>query len=214
MDDLRRGKAESLLLAFVLVAAFHAVPAWVLEFLPARRLYEDLGRNGYATLYDALTCPLPLLLCLGAAHRSGLRLGRWRGHALKVLSICVLPVVLTAIVYPFTSRPFSGGRIGSWLISPAAQDLLFAGYLYGLFGITFPGTIHKRFRVEWAVLVTAVFFALWHVPNFWGMSASYVCFQLVYTLVGGAWVMLARQLTGSVIPGLLVHMACNLISWL
>lgn len=214
MDHRTKGKAESLLLALVLVAAWHAVPSWVFSFLPARQLYESLGEDGYGTLYDAVSGVVPLLLCLGVASRSGLVLGSWRGHVLKVLGICTAPVVLTAIVYPLTGRPFSGDRIGIWLVSPAAQDLLFTGYLYGLFRVTFPGTIHRRFRVEWAVIVTALFFALWHTPNFWGMSASYVSFQLLYTLIGGAWVLLARQLTGSIIPGFLTHTACNFISWL
>lgn len=207
-------KHETLLLALVLVTAFHAIPYWLFWFLPAQQLYERLGANGYATLYDGVSGVVPLLLCLGAPSRCGFRLGTWRGHTLQVLGICALPVLLTAIVYPFTSRPFSGGRIGIWLVSPAAQDLLFTGYLYGMLNRVFAGPIHTRLPVHQAVVLTAVFFALWHVPNFGGMSASYVSFQLLYTLIGGAWLLLARQLTGSLLPGLATHMACNLIAWL
>ncbi len=207
-------KTECLLLAVVLVTAFHAVPWWAFSFLPSRAIYERLGEHGYATLYDAITGVLPFLLCIGSPLRSGLTLGRWQGHSLKVIGICVLPVLVTAIIYPFTSRPFSGGRIGLWLVSPLAQDLLFAGYLYGLFDVVFPGHVHRRFRVKRAVLVTAAFFALWHVPNFWDMSPAYVAFQLLYTTIGGAWMLLARQLTGSMLPGVVTHMACNFISWL
>lgn len=214
MADARLGKRDCLLLAVVLVAAFHAVPWWAFTFVPAQAIYDRLGEHGYATLYDAITGVMPLLLCLGSPHRSGLTLGRWKGHRLKVVGICMLPVLLTAIVYPFTSRPFSGGRIGSWLVSPLAQDLLFAGYLYGLFDCTFPGRAHPKRRVKQAVFVTAAFFALWHVPNFWDMSSGYVAFQLLYTAVGGAWMLLARQLTGSIIPGVMTHMTCNFISWL
>ena len=96
----------------------------------------------------------------------------------------------------------------------AAQDLFFAGYLYGLFDISFPGVAHARLRINRAVFVTSFFFALWHVPNFWGMSASYVSFQLLYVFVGGAWILLARQITGSIIPGVLTHMAVNFIACL
>lgn len=207
-------KSETLLLALVLVLAFHAIPAWLLRYIPARQLYERLGDNGYATFYDAISGIMPLLLCLGTPLRCGLTLGRWRGHKLKVLGICVLPIILTAVVYPLTSRPFSGGRIGAWLVSPAAQDLLFTGYLYGLLDNAFPGPIHSRIRVNRAVFITALFFALWHVPNFWGLPVSYVSFQLLYTFIGGAWMLLSRQLTGSILPGLAIHMACNFISWL
>ncbi|MCO6439189.1 MAG: CPBP family intramembrane metalloprotease [Phycisphaerae bacterium] len=101
-----------------------------------------------------------------------------------------------------------------WLISPLAQDLLFAGYIYGLFDTVFAGYAHSRVRIRWAVLITAAYFGLWHVPNFAGMDTGYVLFQLLYTTVGGAWILLARQYTGSILPGVLTHMACNFIGWL
>ena len=206
-------RAEALLLALVLVAAFHALPRWILVFLPAKALYEQLGNNGFDCLYDGLFALMPLLLCLGARSRSGLRAGVWKSQTWKVLGICALPVALTAIVYPLTSQPFTGDRIGVWLISPAAQDLLFTGYLYGLLHAVFPGPVNNRFRVGKAVLLTAAFFALWHLPNFAGIPASYVIFQLLYTFVGGAWVLLARQLTGSILPGIATHMAVNFLAW-
>ncbi|MCH7632025.1 MAG: CPBP family intramembrane metalloprotease [Planctomycetes bacterium] len=207
-------KRECLLLAVVLVGAYHAIPWWGFRFLPSRAIYDRLGEDGYATLYDAMSGVMPFLLCIGFPLRSGLTFGRWEGRSLKVIGICLLPIVLTAIVYPFTSRPFNGGRIGLWLVSPLAQDLLFAGYLYGLFDEAFPGHAHRKCRVNRTVLLTAMFFALWHVPNFLGMAPTYVAFQLFYTIVGGAWMLLARQLTGSIIPGVVTHMACNFVSWL
>ena len=212
MTDTARGQAESLLLSVVLVAAWHAIPRWGFGFLPRRQLFESLGEYGYATLFNAATVIMPLLLCLGAPIRSGLSNGRWRGHGLKVAGICLSAIALTGIVYPFTSRPFSGGHFGQWLISPLAQDLLFTGYLYGLLAGAFPGRIHARIPVDRAVVLTAALFALWHVPNFWGMSGAYVSFQLAYTFIGGAWVLLARQLTGSIIPGVLTHMGVNFIA--
>jgi len=212
LPDASRGKAETVLLGVVLVAAWHAVPAWAFRFLPRRELFEALGESGYATLYDGVALIMPLLLCVGAPDRSGLSLGRWHGHGLKVLGICLLAIALTGIVYPFTSRPFSGAHIGAWLVSPLAQDLLFTGYLYGVLGCSFPGRIHERIPIDRAIVLTAALFALWHVPNFWGMSAAYVSFQLVYTFVGGAWVLLTRQLTGSIIPGVLTHMGVNFIA--
>ena len=206
------GRPEALLLALVLVVTFHAVPMWVFSILPARQIYDRLGSNGYGMLYYAISGIVPLILCLAAPSRSGLKLGIYRGHTLKVIGVCALPIILTGVIYPFTSQPFSNSGTGTWLVSPAAQDLLFAGYLYGLFEAVFPGMVHPRLRVRRAVLLTPIFFALWHTPNFGGIAASYVSFQLLYTLLGGAWMLLARQWTGSVIPGILTHMSCNFIS--
>lgn len=213
-DAQAPGRAESIILAIVLVAAFHAIPDWLLRFLPARAIYERLGPEGFGTLFDGISMIMPLLLCLAAPVRSGLILGLWRARTAKVIGICALPIILTAIVYPYTSRPFSGDRIGCWLISPLAQDLLFAGYLYGLFAETFSGDVHATLKIKRAVLVTAAFFALWHVPNFDAMAASYVTFQLLYTFVGSVWMLLTRQLTGSILPGVATHMAVNFIAWL
>ena len=211
-SDRLTGRPEALLLALVLVVTFHSIPVWVFSMLPAQQIYDRLGSNGYGILYYAISGVMPLILCLAAPSRSGLKLGIYRGQTLKVIGICALPIVLTGIIYPLTSRPFAGTGTGTWLVSPAAQDLLFAGYLYGLFEAVFPGTVHPRLRLRRAVLLTPIFFALWHTPNFGGMAASYVSFQLLYTMIGGAWMLLARQLTGSVIPGIFTHMSCNFIS--
>ncbi len=177
-------------------------------------MFEGLGRSAYFTFYDAITGVMPLLLCLGSPVRSGLSLGSWREHGMKVVGIYTLPVVLTAIVYPFTSRPFSGGRIGIWLVSPLAQDLLFSGFLYGWFAEVFPGEVYRRFRINRAMLLTAAFFALWHVPNFANLPPVYVAFQLFYVTVGAVWLLQSRRLTGSIIPGVIAHMGCNFVSWL
>lgn len=206
------GKLEALLLGLVLVAAYHAIPRGLFVFLPGQKLYEQLGEKGLANLWDLLTLLMPLLLCAGARSRSGLRIGEWSSRGWKVLGICSLPVLLTAIIYPFTSQPFTGSNIGMWLISPAAQDSLFTGYLYGLFDVVFPGPVSSRLHVNKAVFVTAAFFALWHVPNFLGIPFAYVLFQLLYTFIGGAWVLLARQLTGSILPGVATHMAVNFVA--
>lgn len=203
---------EALLLALGLVAASHAIPAWLLDFLPAREWYQRLGRDGFYTLYDALTGIMPLLLCLSAPGRSGLGIGRWRGQTWKVVGVCLPPIILTAAIYPFTSKPFQGSPTGTWLISPAAQDLLFTGYLYGVLKRAFPGRVFEKIGVQKAIPITAAFFALWHVPNFAGIAAAYVVFQLTYVFIGAVWVLLARQMTGSIWPVVLTHMAVNYIA--
>ncbi|HVP11175.1 MAG TPA: CPBP family intramembrane glutamic endopeptidase [Phycisphaerae bacterium] len=210
---VRRAPVETLLLGLVLVAAFHAMPDWLVSFLPAQELYNRLGKNGFYTLYDALSGLMPLLLCLSRPVRAGLGPGHWQGRTWKTLGVCALPIVLTAAIYPLTSRPFMGKHVGIWLVSPAAQDLLFTGYLYPVFGEAFPGRVFSRIDVQRAIPIIAPFFALWHLPNFAGMPIGYVAFQLAYVFIGGAWVLLARQMTGSIWPGVLTHMAVNFIAW-
>lgn len=200
-------------MALVLVAGFHAVPVWIMRLLPARSLYENLGPNGYGTLWDGLSMAMPLLLCLGAPIRSGLTLGMWRGRLPRILGVCLLPMILTAAIYPFTSQPFTDDRIGGWLLSPPAQDLLFSGYLYGLLHAAFVGQSDRPRHINRAVFLTAAFFSLCHVPNFVGIAPGYVAFQLVYTFAFGAWILLARTLTGSILPVVATHMIANFIAW-
>ena len=203
---------EAVLLAIVLIAGFHAIPYWILHFLPARKIYETFGPDRYATFFDGLTLIMPLLLCLGSPIRSGLIWGNWSGRYRLILGIWAVPVVLTAVIYPFTSQPFTGDRIGGWLVSPLAQDLLFSGFLYGLFDSVFVPS-NKRW-VPNASIATAIFFALWHIPNFAGIQPTYVVFQLVYTFLFGLWFLLVRRQTGSIIPVVLIHMSVNFISWM
>lgn len=209
---LLSGRTETLLLALVLVAAFHAIPRWLARFLAGTDWCKEMSEDAFSTFYDALSGVMPLTLCLSAPVRSGLGLGRWQGRIWKVLGVCALPVALTAVIYPFTSMPFKDTPIGTWLISPAAQDLLFTGYLYGVFVAVFPGRLSGKVSLEKAIPMTALFFALWHLPNFAGLPVGYVVFQLIYVFIGGVWVLLARQMTGSLWPGVLTHMAVNYVA--
>ena len=86
-----------------------------------------------------------------------------------------------------------------WLISPAAQDLVFVGFLYGRFEKLFPTDVHARLPIRWALVITALYFAAWHLPNFGAMNPWYVLFQLVYVIFGCIVMGLSRQWTGSVI---------------
>jgi membrane protease YdiL (CAAX protease family) len=160
---------------------------------------------------------LGLALALPDPSRSGLTLGlrglrsHWRG----VLLVCGLPVLATAAVYPLLpERPFARAGAEMWLLSPVAQDLVFAGVLYGRLRAPFARPVLGRLRVPLALLVGAACFAAWHLPNLLGgMSATYLLFQLVYVALGYVLVGLARHWTGSLLYGTLTHSACNLIAW-
>jgi len=132
-----------------------------------------------------------------------------------VLLVCGAPILLTALVYPnLAERPFAGASWSLWAISPVAQDLVFIGLLYGFLDTAFPGDVLPRIPLRRALVLTALFFALWHVPNLSsGMSAGYVAFQLGYAAVGVIVVGLSRQWTGSILYGTLTHTAINAIAW-
>ena len=62
------------------------------------------------------------------------------------------------------------------------------------------------------MIFTAIMFALWHTPNFLGVAPQYVFFQLLYTFIGLVWILIAREITGSIIPVVFVHMCVNYIA--
>lgn len=158
---------------------------------------------------------LGLLLTLPTRERSGLRVGEIRAHWRGVLLVCGLPVFATALVYPLLPvRPFAQGYASMWLISPLAQELVFTGFLYGYLEPRFPEYLHPRVPVRRALVITVLFFGLWHAPAFLtGVSPGYVWFQLFYTGILGIIPALSRQWTGSVLYIVLCHSAVNFIAW-
>ncbi len=201
--------AVELSLALVLVVASHAVPTWIADAawlaLPRARSLE------YGNLHDLVSLAFGALLAVPTARQSGLTLGR--RPTLAVVAVALAPVLATALVYPnLPTRPFAGQRIGMWLVSPFAQDLLFVGYLYGRFARLAPPTDARRPQA--ALLATCGLFALWHVPNFFTMPAGYVVFQLGYTFAGLCLTGLSRQWTRSALYAMATHVLVNFIAWM
>lgn len=204
---------ETILLAIVLVAAYHGIQHWVFRvLLPTRAVYDHWGRTGWEIGWDLSGLAAPLLLTISAAGRSGLRLGDWSRWR-RVLIAALLPVLATATICPFTSNPFRGGWPGMWIISPLSQELMFSGYLYGLIAAAFPGVMCRRYPIPWVLPITAALFVLWHTPNFLSIPAAFAGFQLFYTFLGGMCFLLARRWTGSILPGVASHMAANFCAW-
>lgn len=213
-QSLAARRIEWLCLAIILTFAAHKFPEWV-TLLSAGFVPGVVQVIGYGNYYWLWTFAFGVLLVVASPKRYGVRIGLIRPHIGKTAFVCILPVVLTAIVYPqLPVRPFSGAPVGSWLISPLAQDLVFIGYLYTKFDDLFPGFIHRRVPIRWALIITGFFFAAWHLPNFAGIPAGYVVFQLFYSFAGFVFIGLSRQWTGSIIYMTCVHMAVNLIAWL
>ncbi len=147
------------------------------------------------------------------AARTPLKLfGSIRSNAWRVALVCGVPVLLTLVAYRFTSQPFRGSRIGFWLVSPLAQELLFTGFVFGVLERTWPST--QTWRPTRTLLLTAVLFSMWHLPNLSTLPLRYVLFQLLYTFAGCLVLGLSRQWTGSILYATATHTLVNLIAWL
>jgi membrane protease YdiL (CAAX protease family) len=151
-------------------------------------------------------------LTLPRRRRSGLRFGDIRNNWLRVIIVCAIPIAATAIAYPLLPvRPFTGGRIEMWLISPFAQDLVFQGFLLGRLERSYPPRNRTGFGT--ALVLGALFFSAWHAQNFAGGTPDgFVFFQLAYTAVGFMLTGLSRLWTGSILYATLSHSAVNLIA--
>jgi membrane protease YdiL (CAAX protease family) len=73
--------------------------------------------------------------------------------------------------------------------------------------------VHPRVPIARALLLTAMYFALWHTPNLFALPPGYFLFQLFYTGVLSMIPGLARQWTGSIYYGIMTHAAVNFIAW-
>ena len=211
----RRSVGELLTLSLVVTAASHAVPYWVMAQHMHRNFWGATlyGRFG-ADLFNLIALCFAIVLSIGTPLRSGLKLGQIRLHWKAVLVITLTQWAIVAAVYPNSpSRPFSGGPVGMWLISPAAQELVFTGFLYGLLATRWPQRVHPRVPIDIALVITAGFFAAWHLVNLRTISPGFVMFQLCYVFVLTCFSGMTRVLTGSVIYCVLIHIGVNFIAW-
>ena len=204
---------ELLALALLLTYSSQALPRYALGFLSQNAGRWIQAHLGWQWALDIAQLAFVLILTLPTAHRSGIRIGSLRPHWRKVLIIIAIPILLTALVYPrLHTRPFTGASAAIWTISPLGQDLFFAGYLYGSFARIAGRWFHTKIPINGAVLLTATFFALWHLPNLASIPAGYVLFQMCYVFLGATFTGMTRVLTGSVFYITISHMAVNFIA--
>lgn len=207
-------RAEALALAVVVTVAAHAIPGW--HIFGRLWTHDVLGLRAipWKTFHSLLFLLFGLLLAVPTLRRSGLVVGDVRTHWRWVLLVCGGPVLVAALVYPrLPVRPFADAGIQMWLISPLAQSLVFIGYLYGRLDTAFPEPLHPRLPIRRSLVITAAFFAAWHIPGFVNMPAWYAAFQLFYTGIAYLVPALSRQWTGSILYVLAGHMAINFIAW-
>jgi len=210
-----RSRCESLALAFVLTIAAAAVPNWWLVDQIWDTCFDEsfIIPRDYAPDLALLLLGLPL--AIAAPRRAGLRIGNIAHHWPKVLVVCGVPLLLTALVYPrLNERPFAGMSASMWVLSPFAQDLLFVGVIYGVLEPQFGHFVHPRLPIRSVLPVGGFFFAAWHLPWIYtGASPGYVTFMCLYTFLGFTVVGLCRQWTGSFLYVTAAHIAGNYIAW-
>ncbi len=85
----------------------------------------------------------------------------------------------------------------SVLVAPFVEELVFRGVIFAIF--------ERQVGLRFAMLTTALLFAALHIPEYWG-AWNHV---LLISFVGIA-LSLARGLTGSLAPSVIVHTAYNL----
>lgn len=139
---------------------------------------------------------------------------RWRGlsshHALRFFAAGILLALAVQFAPPllpdredfplqrlFTS-PQAAYAIGAFaiLVAPFMEELIFRGVLFRFF--------ERLVGLRFAVVGTAVLFAALHVPEYWGAWNRVLLISLV-----GLTFSLARGLTGSLAPSVILHAGYN-----
>ncbi len=101
------------------------------------------------------------------------------------------------------SAPVVGvSLVGYVVVAPLFEEIVFRGLLYG--------TLRRRYRWEWAALLSAALFALAHGYGWFGFASVF------WSGLLWAWV---YEKTGSLLPGMLAHalnnlMVCFSLMWL
>jgi membrane protease YdiL (CAAX protease family) len=154
-----------------------------------------------------------LILIAPTPRRYGLRIGAIGGAWKGVVSVWLLVVMVWwLVVFSFDLCLFRHSTAALWLLSPLAQDLVFIGYLYTKLDEAFPGFISPRLPVRRAVLVTSLFFGLYHAPNV--LSSGVIWLALIpVTMLFFVCQGLMRQWTGSMLYATVAHSGVNFISW-
>ncbi|MHC5039683.1 MAG: CPBP family intramembrane glutamic endopeptidase [Planctomycetota bacterium] len=205
-------KIECLFVSLLLAFGHFFIPNDASRYAPELFPSKDLSQL-FEWAFWILYFGYALVLALPTWKRSGLVLGNLRGNGWKLLVICGLPVLASFLLFRFfLESPFKEERFLFWLGGPLAQDLVFAGYLYGKIHRTFPGEIHKAIPLRNAAWITALYFGAYHFINLGTMDTSLVLFQVAYSFAGFIWMSLSRQITGSILYFTLAHAGANLMA--
>ncbi len=156
-----------------------------------------------------------IYLLVVAKYRSPFwRTIQWRNPTLRQALFRFLEGVLLAVLVQFAPQllpdkenfpleqllrsPQGAYVVGAFavFVAPFMEELLFRGVLFAIF--------ERRAGLRFAVVSTAILFAALHVPEYWGAWHHVMMILLV-----GVVFSLARGLTGSLAPSVILHLAYN-----
>lgn len=130
-------------------------------------------------------------------------LGYMLGGLMMAIGVQLAPIVLpdqkTFPLERMFSSPLAAYAVAAFavLVAPFMEELIFRGVLFAVF--------ERRVSVRFAIATTTVLFAALHVPEYRG-AWNHV---LLICVVSGVF-SLARGLTGSLAPSMILHFAYNL----
>lgn len=202
----------SQLLSLTAYAALRPIMGW-------RIPPQALGDNAYfavatqAIFYGPLLLYIVLLVVVH--YRQPFWAGiRWRNPGLRqsirlffggillalgvLFGFSLLPDHSSFPLEKLFSSPGAAYALGAFavLIAPFMEELIFRAVFFSFF--------ERRAGLGFAVAGTAVLFAAMHVPEYWG-AWSHVLMILLVGLVFS----LARGITGSLVPSVILHTAYN-----
>jgi len=211
------------IVGIMLIATFGVAVAvgWYQQGMwPGRMSMKQLGTNGVALVVTAQNVAFVLFAWwrTSSAQLLGV-VPQWR--SVLVWSLIGAPLVLVvnilvgllfatfglqqnqAAAYPLVAGDYQG-QLVFWvvasLVAPIGEEILFRGYLWG--------AIHRYYGIWWAVIGTALIFAIGH-----STSASQGAVVLVsQTLVMGVLLAWLRHMSGSVWAGVCAHAMNNSIA--
>lgn len=137
---------------------------------------------------------------------------------LKVLPTFCVPLLI-AFVFGWIQGNYFSAKIENpaqdlfWflLCIPLGEELLFRGWLWGLFTALFKGVFFTLTNPLPSQLVfTSLVFSLWHLQNIHHVSWPFLLFQLLYTLLTGLWLGYLRWRTNKILVPTLAHALINL----
>lgn len=146
----------------------------------------------------------------------------------QVMEISLLPLLVALAFgyfhpYPSLFSQFQGGTLFIpetlqsllWylLFVPIGEELLFRGWIYGIFERLFPNhRLSATNPLPPSVWMSTIAFSIWHLQNLSQDSIPWVCFQLLYTLLTGGWLGYLRYKTGKIWFSLCAHIGINVLS--
>lgn len=203
----KKARSSRRLLAAVAVLSFFCTLA---ANRVAHYLLPQIPGIGASCIFAALVA-CAIYLSIRPQHPFGLWHGTVAWHRVVRLSMIwlvawLVPQVIGAVVVgrwtPYATD--TGPLVGFLLFGPFAEELLFRGAVFELSQRAFPETPSN------AIWISTLLFSAYHLQIHAYHVTSFVIVQMMFVIPLGYVLARLRDLTGSLWPGLLLHILTNL----